>query len=480
MSEAIRNSAADVAAPASWLELLSGGNLVRSLALSGGIALHAINVYISTTILPSAVSEIGGLEFYAWNTTLFVIASIVGASLSAPFLARTGPRAAYIAAATCLACGAMICALAPSMNVMLLGRLVQGIGGGLLLALPYAIIRRVFAEHLWARAMALFSSMWGVATLLGPLVGGVFAELSMWRGAFWALVPAAFLLSAAAALVLPTALERREASVRVPITQLVLLAAAVLTASWSSLGLGAIATVTSAIITLLLILVLIVREGRVSKRLLPSGTFSIGSRLGALYAASGLLAVTVTCVEIFLPLFLQELQGYSPLGAGLLAAVMSAGWTIAAIFSSGLGPKGQGHALAAGPALSVAAVLVLAPIVAAPTSGAGALSLLLLVAVLILAGAGVGLAYPHLAARVLKNSPPGEEDTAASGIMTVQLCATAFGGAIAGLTVNVAAGGTGGEVDFSNAAFWLFLVVTIAPALSFFISTRMKGGVARG
>lgn len=479
MSEAIRNSAADAAAPASWLELLSGGNLVRSLALSGGIALHAINVYISTTILPSAVSEIGGLEFYAWNTTLFVIASIVGASLSAPCLAWIGPRTAYIAAATCFACGATICALAPSMNVMLLGRLVQGMGGGLLLALPYAFIRRVFAEHLWARAMALFSSMWGVATLLGPLVGGVFAELSMWRGAFWALVPAAFLLSVAAALVLPTALDRREVSARVPITQLALLGVAVLAASWSSLGLGAVATVTSVIITLLLILVLIVREGRVSKRLLPSGTFSMGSRLGSLYAASGLLAVTVTCVEIFLPLFLQELHGYSPLGAGLLAAVMSAGWTIAAIFSSGLSPQGQGRALAAGPALSVAAVLVLAPLVAASNVSGGVLSLILLAAILILAGAGVGLAYPHLAARVLKNAPSGEEDNAASGIMTVQLCATAFGGAIAGLTVNVAAGGTEGEVDFSNAAFWLFLVVAIAPAIAFLISARSRRSAAR-
>ncbi len=77
----------------SWGELLSGRNGLRSIALAGGVALHAINIYIATTILPSVVRDIGGLEYYAWNTTLFMAASIVGAPLSANVLSRFGPRA---------------------------------------------------------------------------------------------------------------------------------------------------------------------------------------------------------------------------------------------------------------------------------------------------------------------------------------------------------------------------------------------------
>ena len=56
-----------------WGDLLSGKNALRSVALSGGVALHAINIYIATTVLPSVVKEIGGLTLYAWNTTLFVV-----------------------------------------------------------------------------------------------------------------------------------------------------------------------------------------------------------------------------------------------------------------------------------------------------------------------------------------------------------------------------------------------------------------------
>ena len=74
--------------PSSWAALLSGTNGVRSLALAGGVVLHAINVYIATTILPSVVKDIGGIDYYAWNTTLFVAASILGSALSARLLGR--------------------------------------------------------------------------------------------------------------------------------------------------------------------------------------------------------------------------------------------------------------------------------------------------------------------------------------------------------------------------------------------------------
>lgn len=80
-------------ASAGWAALLSGTNGVRSLALAGGVVLHAINVYIATTILPSVVRDIGGIDYYAWNTTLFVAASILGSALSAGCLAVRGREA---------------------------------------------------------------------------------------------------------------------------------------------------------------------------------------------------------------------------------------------------------------------------------------------------------------------------------------------------------------------------------------------------
>ena len=92
------NSDTAQASGASWADLLHGANALRSIALAGGVALHAINVYIATTILPSIIKDIGGLEYYAWNTTLFVVTSIVGSALSARLIQAWGPKAAYLLA----------------------------------------------------------------------------------------------------------------------------------------------------------------------------------------------------------------------------------------------------------------------------------------------------------------------------------------------------------------------------------------------
>src|SRR5690625_293077 len=114
--------------PPGWGDLLRGRNLIRSVALCGSVALHAINLYLSTTILPSVVADIGGLDYYAWNTSVFVVASIIAAALSARLLARLGARGAFGFGAAIFVVGAALCALAPTMGVMLVGRTVQEIG----------------------------------------------------------------------------------------------------------------------------------------------------------------------------------------------------------------------------------------------------------------------------------------------------------------------------------------------------------------
>ncbi|OKA20918.1 MFS transporter [Pseudomonas versuta] len=455
-----------------WAALLSGANGVRSLALAGGVILHAINVYIATTILPSVVQDIGGIDYYAWNTTLFVAASILGSALSARLLARTGARGAYISATLVFAAGALICAFAPSMPVMLGGRLIQGLGGGFLFALSYAMIRLVFDESLWPRAMVLVSGMWGVATLVGPAVGGIFAELGVWRAAFWSLIPVAALFALLAATVLPKRGVKAAGS-PLPLAQLVLLTAAVLAVSAGSvapvlsrniLGLGA-----AAILSVLLIRT----ESRARHRLLPAGALRISTALGALYATMALLAGAVTSGEIFVPLFLQVLHHQSPLVAGYLAALMGAGWTLGSIASSGASGKGIRRAILAGPALGLAGMLALAVLMPNQSSGDWQ-ALIPICLALVAIGLGVGLAWPHLLTRVFQVAPAGEQDLASASITTVQLFATALGAALAGMVANLAGlTDPGGIAGMMNAAGWLFGVFALAPVIGVFTALRV-------
>ena len=452
-----------------WGALLRGSNGALCIALAGGVMLHAVNVYVTITILPSVVDDIGGAAYYAWNTTLFILASIVGSALSSNALARLGPRNSYRLAILVFLSGATICAVAPSMPTLLAGRTIQGLGGGILFALSYAMIRIVFDEALWPRAMAVVSSMWGAATLAGPALGGIFAEFDMWRGAFWGLL----VVGAPYLLLTEKILPRKDANsvalTAVAWLQICLLTLAVLLISIGSLspasGISLLVLASAAV----LIAALIFAERRGTLRLLPQGSFSPGAPLSILYTVMALLVIGMQ-TEIFVPYFLQTMHDLSPLVAGYLAALMAAGWAMSAILFSGLTGDGARRIVVLGPLVVTLALLSLVAVLPA-SSPADGMGLVMIAAGLTSVGFGIGLVWPHLLARVLVVAPEGEEDKASSGITTLQLFATALGAALAGMVANAKGfDGSGAVAGAKDAAVWLFASFALAPAVATLVS----------
>ena len=461
---------------ASWADLLQGANALRSIALAGGVALHAINVYIVTTILPSVIRDIGGLEYYAWNTTLFVVTSIVGSALSARLIETLGPRAAYLLAVAVFTAGSVICACAPSMPVMLVGRSVQGLGGGILFALSYALIRLVFDAALWSRAMALVSGMWGVATLCGPAIGGVFAQTGQWRLAFWALLPVA----AALALIVTFKVGGRESVPRaapspLPLGTLGLLVASVLAVTLASLSTGLGGNLLGIGAGLTVAVLIAVVDTRASKRLLPTGAYSIRAPLGALYAVMCLVVAAIT-TEIFVPYFLQVIHGLSPLAAGYMTAAMAAGWTLAALPSATRSGPAANRLIRVSPVVILASLIALAlmtPDAAILASTAGVVGYVIALAGV---GFGIGLAWPHLLTKVFSAAAKGEETLTSASITTVQLYSAAVTAALAGVITNSAGlVDPGGVAGAQAAARWLFAAFAVAPALALLLLARVTG-----
>ena len=149
----------------SWRELLGPRNLGASTVLAGGVALYATNEFLTISLLPSAVADIGGQRFYAWVTTVYLVASVVAATTVSAMLARMGPRWAYLLGLGVFGLGSLLCAMAPTMELLLVGRVVQGAAGGLLAGLGYGVINSALPQSLWTKASALVSAMWGVGTL---------------------------------------------------------------------------------------------------------------------------------------------------------------------------------------------------------------------------------------------------------------------------------------------------------------------------
>jgi MFS family permease len=459
---------------ASWSELFQGRNGLRSTVLAGGVALHAINVYIVATILPSVVKDIGGLDYYAWNTTLFVVASILGSALSPKALDAFGPRVAYLIAILIFAVGTTACASAPSMPWLLVGRTAQGFGGGILLGLSYASIRLVFEDRLWPRAMALVSSMWGVATLLGPAIGGIFAQTGHWRLAFWVVLPIAALL----AWLVNTQIDRSAKAssgsrVKAPLGKITALAASVLVISLGSLSTSLAWNGVGIVIGLGIGVGVARADEHAAVKLMPAGAYSIKTRIGSLYACLALLSIGVT-TEIFVAYFLQLIHGHTPLIAGYMTALMAAGWTMGSIVSSGRTQAAANRLIRIGPVLSALSLLTLAVLMPWPSLTQANAGSWWLVVPLLGVGMGIGLCWPQMSTRIFKAAPVGQENIAASAITTLQLYSMAMGSTLAGVVTN-AAGFThpGGLIGAQQAAVALFAIFACAPGFAAFLTGRV-------
>ncbi|MBZ9937638.1 MFS transporter [Mesorhizobium sp. BR1-1-16] len=458
--------------PANAEGLFSGANAMYAAALTGGVVLHAVNIFLTATVMPSVVADIGGLDVYAWATTLFVVASILAAAMTAKLLRGFGPRGAYVVAALFFGCGTLIAALAPSMPVMLVGRAVQGVGGGFLYALAYAVTRIVLPQHLWGRAVGLISATFGVATLIGPAIGGIFAEYGAWRAAFWSLLPFVALFVVLAGAKLPGKSATRGKAAPVAWLQLVLLAAAVLVVSASSLSPDRLLNVAGLAMAILLTALIGRAERGTGARLLPKGSFSLASPLGVVYLTIALLMMAMQ-PEIFVPYLLQTLHGQSPLLAGYFAALMAVGWTAGTAASVRLRRGDGGRLILAGLLLVLVGTVLFGLFM--PIKSDGALLVVIPVgAALFLMGFGIGMAWPCLVTRVYQYAPEAEQDVASGGMTTVQLFAGALGTAAGGMSANLAGfADPGGAVGAASAALWLGVGSAVAPALAILLVLRI-------
>ena len=448
-----------------WGELLRGANAARSAVVGGGMVLHAINSFIVTTILPTVVRDIGGLQIFAWNTTLYLVASLLSGAICTRMLRRLGARWMYRIALCLFGVGSLLCAIAPAMPVLLIGRAVQGLGAGTLSALSYTLVRILFAEHLWPRALSITSAMWGIATLLGPAVGGMFAQYGAWRTAFLSLAVITPGFAALVELTLPRGMQRAGAQPNpMAFLNLGLLVGSVLVVSAASVSHESRLNVLGVAVALAGMGSFVWLESRRGVRLLPHGACNPLNPLGATYAAQTMLLIGVT-VEIFVPYFLQVLHFLRPLWAGYLTAVMSGGWTLGAVLLAGAGEERSRLLIGAGPATMLLGLTGMALLM--PMPGFVDLAILTIGILLLLIGLGIGMCWPHLGVRVFRFAPEGEKDLAASAITIVIMVGQAFGSALAGLVTN-AAGLTnpGGMIGASSAAAWLFGSFAVTPLLA--------------
>lgn len=446
-----------------WRDLFADGRALAVTVFIGGVGMNAIEVYIGSTLMPSVVAEIGGLDLFAWVTTVFIVASIIASIFAAVRPFGLGPRQNYLIATGMFALGSLICGLAPSMPVLLLGRALQGFGGGLLAALTFMMVRLVFPQHLWARAFALASAIWGISTLVGPSIGGIFAELGIWRWAFFILVPFAGLVGLLAVKVVPARSSEAGMS-SLPVRQIGLMVVAVLLLSTAGAVSGDVMLAAGlTVVAILALIALAMIERSATQKLLPTGTFRFGTLLASLFGVMVLLQMAITS-DIFIPLFLQTLHGMGPLAAGYMVALVAVGWSSSSMLTAGWTEGRARLVISGGPLLVLVAAVGLALSVG-HANPSGSLAFIVPISLsLLVMGVGIGTAWTQLTPRVMQAAPDGEHDVTSAALSTIQLFASGLGAALGGLIVNFAglAGASPTPVAAANWLYGLFIIVAIA------------------
>lgn len=449
-----------------WSDLLSGRHLAIVLVMASGVLLYAMNLYFTAALMPSIVADIGGQQYYAWVTTAFVISAIIASLFVSRLLGSKGPAMAYLIAFVGFALGAAGNAISPTMELLILGRVVQGLGGGLLAGLGYAVIRAALPDRHWARATGVVSAMWGLGTLFGPALGGLFAELGLWRWSYGGLAIVSLLF----AIVAQRSFAGTAGSGQrtpVPVASLIPLVLATIAISLSAIVPIGWPTFAVIGIGLVLLWLFVVVERRSKETILPHITYRRGNSLKWVYLTVAALSAGVM-VENFIPLFGQQLAGLSPLIAGLLGAVLSLAWVIAQLFVVSVkSESGRRRAIRLGPLLLTAGLIGYGLLQA---EGADMTMVLIWAIVLAVAGVGIGLAWPLLGVAAMSSTTdPAEGGKAAAAITTTQLIAFSITSALAGTLM-----AAGGE-SVADAARYVTFGIALLTLLGIFaagIATR--------
>jgi MFS family permease len=292
--------------------------------------------------------------------------------------------------------GLVMAGFAPSMEILVVGRLIQGLGtGGQTVAL-YVVVARVYPPAIHGRVFAAFSAAWVIPSLVGPFLAGAVAEYLHWRWVFLGVA----LLTVVAFTMVVLRLYGRPLGTDHPATDRVLprLACAVAVAA-GALGLslaGGLGTWSWLVVTASVIVI-----GLASRPLLPRRTLTAGRGLPSVVLMRGLIAGALFGAEIYVPYLLIDEYDFSPTWAGLGLTAAALAWAVAADVQGRFGDRiGNARITLIGTALLFSAVVIAAITAIAHLSPA------VLVAGWALAGAGMGLMYPRLTVLTLAYSTP--------------------------------------------------------------------------
>ena len=427
-------------------------NLTVGLVLT--VTLVAFEALAVSTILPLVTDELGNLQLYGWVFTSFMLGALIGIVIVGGLIDRRGLGAPFAVGIALFAIGLVVGGLASSMEMLVGGRFIQGLGAGTVPPIAYVAIGRSMPERLRPQMFATLSTAWVLPGVLGPAIAGVVGESIGWRVVFLGLLP---LIALSAGIAYPqvrrigpdpaaaaTAATLRQ---RLPLALVVATGTGLLLAGLTSgepvllVGLGAVGSVM-AVMAL--------------RRLTPPGTLRAARGLPAAVLIRGIITFAFFAVDAYIALALIELRGLSATEAGLSLTAATLSWTAGSWIQARLSSRYPTDLF-----VRVGLVVIIAGLASFMLVLLPEVSPWLSIPTLGLAGLGMGLAYSPLALIELREAAHGEQGQATSALSLTDSVGTAIGIGVTGAAVAFSVRAGEGPAPGLAAGFAVAVVVAV-------------------
>lgn len=409
---------------------MQGGYAGITLTLVAFVSMVAFETMSVTVVMTPVAQLLGAPELYGLAFSLMFTAQMLGTVVAGPWIRRRGPVTSLFVGQALFGAGCLLAGLAGSFGLLLLGRLLAGLGAGLAVVAEYVLIGAVFPAHLRPKVFSWTSAAWVLPSILGPLVAGWLMQALSWRAVFLLVVPAT------AATMLAFWVQRRRLPGRPTTTADAATRAAdrrivrdglTLAVSAGAFQWGASHMSPPTVSTVTLTGVGLIGLAVTLPRLVPPGTLRMRPGLPSVILTRFLMLAGFNGALSFIPTLLIAQRGLSVNAAGVILALTSIGWAAGSILQGRRRYLGQASMLVTAGAGCVAVGLFACAVGA--WTNVWAWAFILPVSVI---GLGMGLVSASTSVLTLQLSRPSEHSAASSALQLSDVLGSAIGISVTG------------------------------------------------